>query len=696
QRFLDSADLFLQSGNHVDDREALVRAAARASPTQGTTALLLSCLNDLGSAAHLYQRESMKVEASRCFVQAGNFKKAVNFLRSVDEFEAAANVSKQYIQLQSKCKQEGLNPTVVMTAPIQTPDNLLLEAIAHYHRHGEEDKKISCLNRLPVDTRLTFFAQHVGDFEAAAKAADQDQNPQFVAECLLIQSRKQRKDATYDIQGTKDNLISCMVLYQKSGNNEARAEAMMMLGDLTDDHTMLNSAIKHFGNNTAGALEAATLLVKRKKTLTFGDIRLILTHLEDVFSLVRALLVASRRHNVKEQQGVKACELFYGVKRTDVSSATFSSSEEPRILDALDFSGRSKSTGKRILTENFTTARDTFHKFQGDAIVMTCIRDHAKSLWESASHSDRRSNTDLLIKISSLFRLAKDPPVNFSSLLLSAEEGFKKRAMDKPHPEKIPKHVGMICLKGGSHSPWLFRSFLRRLEEFFQDIYERENVLSSLDSMRGFMGLLAKRAMEPLIPSFANTCFFMELLVVICYSMYAKMNHHMLLCLPASYISMVHMCDRLWSRGKGSIYSAIQQLPYKKDEILGKVNDCIWFIIDTICQSEKFPDFNVIDDAFRPNTLTMQKAGEMERVFILALVLICGCGGPVPKNAEVPLRKALYKIGIKKHFPKRLADAIRGMRSAKGIRDVVLLLQKLLKPATRNTFVTAVGSTQIE
>ncbi|KAI8482596.1 TPR and ankyrin repeat-containing protein 1 [Branchiostoma belcheri] len=827
QRFLDSADLFLQSGNHVDDREALVRAARCLTNSRDyrLAAQLFERLGEFSSAAHLYQRESMKVEASRCFVQAGNFKKAVNFLRSVDEFEAAANVSKQYIQLQSKCKQEGLNPTVVMTAPIQTPDNLLLEAIAHYHRHGEEDKKISCLNRLPVDTRLTFFTQHgyvkeaaellkkegrgqeaaellksVGDFEAAGKAADQDQNPSF---------RKQRKDATYDIQGTKDNLISCMVLYQKSGNNEARAEAMMMLGDLTDDHTMLNSAIKHFGNNTAGALEAATLLVKRKKTLTFGDIRLILTHLEDVFSLVRALLVASRRHNVKEQQWVKACELFYGVKRTDVSSATFSSSEEPRILDALDFSGRSKSTGKvdietaracmamdllrkveqlkerltrklqsiatnsrvcfmytaglscpkgdvcaylhqpydkgtlnsllqatvylikvqgifdhgyekikdnkwervqqavashkdrgadksrlcddlynilfpthchqRILTENFTTARDTFHKFQGDAIVMTCIRDHAKSLWESASHSDRRSNTDLLIKISSLFRLAKDPPVNFSSLLLSAEEGFKKRAMDKPHPEKIPKHVGMICLKGGSHSPWLFRSFLRRLEEFFQDIYERENVLSSLDSMRGFMGLLAKRAMEPLIPSFANTCFFMELLVVICYSMYAKMNHHMLLCLPASYISMVHMCDRLWSRGKGSIYSAIQQLPYKKDEILGKVNDCIWFIIDTICQSEKFPDFNVIDDAFRPNIPDYAESGEMERVFILALVLICGCGGPVPKNAEVPLRKALYKIGIKKHFPKRLADAIRGMRSAKGIRDVVLLLQKLLK-----------------
>ncbi|XP_019630930.1 PREDICTED: LOW QUALITY PROTEIN: TPR and ankyrin repeat-containing protein 1-like [Branchiostoma belcheri] len=840
QRFLDSADLFLQSGNHVDDREALVRAARCLTNSRDyrLAAQLFERLGEFSSAAHLYQRESMKVEASRCFVQAGNFKKAVNFLRSVDEFEAAANVSQQYIQLQSKCKQEGLNPTVVMTAPIQTPDNLLLEAIAHYHRHGEEDKKISCLNRLPVDTRLTFFTQHgyvkeaaellkkegrgqeaaellksVGDFEAAGKAADQDQNPQFVAECLLIQSRKQRKDATDNIQETKDNLITCMVLYQKSGNNEARAEAMMMLGDLTDDHTMLNSAIKHFGNNTAGALEAAALLVNRKKTLTFGDIRLILTLLEDVFSLIRALLVASRRHKVKDHHWVKACELFYGVKRTDVSSATFSSSEEPRIFDALDFSGRSKSTTKvdietaracmagdllrnvdqlkegltkklrsivtscqvccmytaglscpkgdvcaylhhpydkgtlnsllqatiylikvqglfdlgyeqikdskwervqqavashkdrgadksrlcddlysilfpthghqRILTENFRTAKDVFHKFQGDAIVMSCIRDYAQSLWESASHSDKRSNTDLLIKIANLFRLAKDPPVGnlqrstFASLLASAEEGYKKWAMKRHHPEKIPRHIGMCCnMVGPSH---LFFSFMRRMEEFIENIYQRENILSSIDNMMAFMGLLAKRALEPLIPSFANTCFFMELLVVICYSIYAKMNQHELLCLPASYISMVHMCDRLWSRGKGCIYSAIQQLPYKKDEILGKVNNCIWFIIDTICQSQKFPDFNAIDDAFRPNIPDYAESGEMERVFILALVLICGCGGPVPKNAEVPLRKALYKIGIKKHFPKRLADATRGMRSAKGIRDVVLLLQELLK-----------------
>ncbi|XP_035671428.1 TPR and ankyrin repeat-containing protein 1-like [Branchiostoma floridae] len=836
QRFLESADLFLQSGNHVDDRDALVRAARCLTNSRDyqLAAQLFERLGEFSSAAHLYQRENMKVEASRCFVQAGNFKKAVNFLRSVDEYEAAADVSEQYVKLQSKCQQEGLNPTVVMTAPIHTPDNLLLAAIDHYHRHGEEENMVACLNRLPVDTRLTFFKKHghekeaaellkkegrgqeaaellksIGEFEAAAKAADQNQNPQFVAECLLIQSRKQRKHTTTDIQGTKDNLITCMFLYNKCGNNEGRAEAKMMLGDLTDDDSMLKSAIKHFGINIAGALEAAALLVKRKKTLTFSDIHHILALMEDFFSLIRALLLF-RGHSVKEQQWIKACELFYGVKRTDVRSATFSSSEEPRILDALDrdFPGKSKSTAKmdlhtaracmagdllrnidqlkekltkmlqsiatrsrvchmytaglscwkgdacaylhhaydkdtlnsllqatvllikvqglfdlgyekikdstwetvqqafashkecgaekgrlcddlydilfpthghqRLLTQSFLTARDVFHKFQGDAIVLSCIRDYARSLWESASHSEKRSNTDLLIKIAHLFRLAKDPPVNFSSLLVSAEEGFKKEALKRRHPEKIPLHIGMICLKGGTTNP-VFVSVMRRLEEFIQDIYVRENVLSSMGNMRAFMGLLAKRAKEPLIPSFANTCFFLELLVVICYSMYAKMNQHMLLCLPASYISMVHLFDRLWSNGRTSIYSSIERLPYRKDEVLEKINQCIWFIIDIICQSEKFPDFNVIDDAFRPNIPDYAESGEMERVFILAAVLICGCGGPVAKNAEIPLRRALYQINIKKHFPQRLADAIRGMRSAKGIRDVVILLRDLLQ-----------------
>eukprot|EP00058_Branchiostoma_floridae_P027802 XP_002613293.1 hypothetical protein BRAFLDRAFT_118709 [Branchiostoma floridae] len=838
-KFLESADLFLQSGNHVEDRDALVRAARCLTNSRDyrLAAQLFERLGEFSSAAHLYQKENMKVEASRCFVQAGNFKKAVNFLRSVDEYEAAADVSEQYMKLQKKCKQEGLDPTVVMIAPIHTPDNLLLAAIDHYHRHEEEEKMLSCLHRLPLDTRLTFFKKHgrekeaaellkeegrgqeaaellksIGEFEAAAKAADHHQNPEFVAECLLIQTRKQkdsRNQATIGIQETEGILIWCIDLYNRCGNNEGKAEAMMMLGDLTGDDSMLNSAMKHFGINIAGALEAAALLVTRKNTLTFGDIRHILMLSEDFFSLIRALLLP-RGHSVKELQWIKACELFYGVKRTDVRIATFSPSEEPRILDALDrdFPRKSKSTAKmdiqtaracmagdllrnvgqlkerltkmlqsiatrsrvchmytaglscpkgdvcaylhhaydkdtlnsllqgtvllikvqglfdigyeqikdsnwemvrqavashkdrgaekgrlcddlydilfpthghqRLLTQSFLTARDVFHKFQSDAIVMLCIRNHAKSLWESASHSDKRSNTDLLIKIANLFRLTKDPPVNFSSLLVSTEEGFKKEAVKRRHPEKIPLHVGMICLNAGSTNP-VFRSFMRRLEEFIQDIYERENVLSSLDNMRGFIGLLAKRAKEPLIPSFANTCLLMELLVVICYSMYAKMNQHMLLCLPASYISMVHLFDRLWGNGRASIYSSIERLPYRKDEMLEKINQCIWLIIDIICQSEKFPDFNVIDDAFRPNIPDNAESGEMERVFILAVVLICGCGGPVPKNAEIPLRRALYQINIKKHFPQRLADAIRGMRSAKGIQDVVILLRDLLQ-----------------
>ncbi|CAH1263373.1 TRANK1 [Branchiostoma lanceolatum] len=836
QRFLESADLFLQSANPVEDREALVRAARCLTNSRDyqLAAQLFERLGEFSSAAHLYQRENMKVEASRCFVQAGNFKKAVNFLRSSEEFEAAADVSKQYIKLQNKCQQEGLDPTVVMTAPIYTPDNLLIAAIDHYRRHEEEENMIFCLNRLPVDTRLTFFKKHgrekeaaellqkegrgqeaaellkaIGEFEAAAKASDQHQSPQFVAECLLIQSRKQMKEVTYDFQGTKDSLIRCMVLYNKCGNNEGRAEAMMMLGVLTDDDSMLSGAIKHFGINTAGALEAAALLVKRKKTLTFGDIRHILAVFEDIFTLIRALLLA-RGHSVKDQQWVKACELFYGVKRTDSSNATFSSSEEPRILDALEFFGRSRSTTKmdiqtaracmasnllrnvdqlkdrlteilrsivtrsrvcsmytaglscpkgdacaylhhpydegtlnsllqatvflikvqgvidlgyekikdskweqvqqavatlrdrgaeksrlcddmydilfpthchqRLLTKSFTTARDVFQMFQGarDAVVMPCIRDYAKSLWESASHTDKRSNTDLLIKIANLLRLAKEPPINFSSLLASAEEGFKKWASKRKHPEKIPRHIGMGCDRVGSNH-LLFFSFMRRLEEFIENIYERGDIISSIGNMKAFMSLLAKRALEPLIPSFANTCFFLELLVVICYSTYAKMNQHMLLCLPASYISMVHLCDRLWSSGKGSIYSAIQRLPYRKEDNLRMVTECIWFIIDIICQSQRFPDFNVIDDAFRPNIPDYAESGEMERVFVLALVLICGCGGPVPKNAEIPLRKALNRIIIKKHFPQRLADAIRGVRSANGIRDVVFVLQALLK-----------------
>ncbi|XP_066280343.1 TPR and ankyrin repeat-containing protein 1-like [Branchiostoma lanceolatum] len=834
QRFLESADLFLQSGNHVDDREALVRAARCLTNSRDyhLAAQLFERLGEFSSAGHLYQKENKKVEASRCFVQAGNLKKAVNFLRSVEEFEAAADVSEQYVKLQYKCQQEGLDPTVVMTAPIQTPDNLLLAAIDHYHKHGKEEKMASCLNRLPVDTRLTFFKKHgrmreaaellkkeergqdaaellksVGDFDAAAEAADQEQNPQFVAECLLIQSRKQRKDPTVGVQQTKDNLKRCMDLYNRCGDNEGRAEAMMMLGDLTDDENMLRNAIKHSGTNIPGATEAAILLIQKKTTLSFEDIRLILVHLEDLFSLIKALLLA-RGHNVKQHEWLRSCDLFYGVKCTDVSNATYSSSEEPRILDIIDTEslGKSQSTKtldihkaracmasdllrnaeqfkkklplilqsratsnrvcylytaglscpkgdacaylhcpydkgtlksfleatvllikvhgvfdlgyetikdsrweivqqavaahkdrgaersrlcddlydiffpthchQRILTENFTSAREVFSKFQGDVVVTSCIRDHAKSLWESASRSDKRSNTDLLVKIANLFRLAKEPPLNFSSLLVSAEDGFKKRAMQRPHPEKIPRHIGMNCV---GQNPPLFFSFMRRLEEFVENIYEREDVLSSLGYMKAFMGFLAKRALEPLIPSFANTCFFMELLVVICYSMYAKMNQHELLCLPASYISMVHLCDRLWGSGKGSIYSAIQRLPYRKDEILGKVNECIWFIINIICQSQQYPHFNVIDDAFRPNISDYAESGEMERVFILASVLICGCGGPVPRDAEIPLRKTLYKIIIKKHFPQRLADAVRRSRSAKGIRDIVFLLQDLLK-----------------
>ncbi|XP_070564892.1 LOW QUALITY PROTEIN: TPR and ankyrin repeat-containing protein 1-like [Ptychodera flava] len=308
------------------------------------------------------------------------------------------------------------------------------------------------------------------------------------------------------------------------------------------------------------------------------------------------------------------------------------------------------------------------------------LREVAERKWNAASILDKRSNSDLYFLIW-MFHLLIQEDVNiFKGWINDMQRSYWHevvRVHKTKHPEKIHSSVGLIAVGEGRNVN--FFSMIHPFLESARYLHEGNDPVQSVGSFNRFIGLPAKRAVPPLIPSICNVLMMLELKYTLCMTMVTKFKN-VNVTIPASYLAQVTFFDMLCAPKKGRqhhMYAAVN-LANVDHESLYQLGGHIRFMVNLLCGELFSGNFNVLNDSFIAGNGDFIKTGEAERCLVLALVMLSNIGIVTPLICEQTLRKHLMQIKVKKTFPQRVADALKAVQRAQGIQDVIVALKTLL------------------
>ena len=294
-----------------------------------------------------------------------------------------------------------------------------------------------------------------------------------------------------------------------------------------------------------------------------------------------------------------------------------------------------------------------------------------KSLWDSSSEEERRSSSDLFIKVSNLVHIAGAPnfPIGKLYTLLAVEE-------KKFQSRNVRDHPGIFF----DRSSGRYDIFSKSLERSKSRLYWNGDVLGSVHAaVKKFLFASAKRKALP-YPSIANVVMILERHLTACLLLYTRfMMNETIVCLPESYLSMVNFwdfVDRPRTNRSITLYTAIQassQLVQGRDN-LNRLFELTWYIV-ALTFGEIRWEYNIVSDALCANSINCVEA---ERVLVLALTMLCNCGRGIPDQCEQLIREHLLTLRLRQDLSKQLKKCVEDVRSATGIQDIIRCLEELL------------------
>ncbi|XP_077978099.1 TPR and ankyrin repeat-containing protein 1-like [Glandiceps talaboti] len=365
--------------------------------------------------------------------------------------------------------------------------------------------------------------------------------------------------------------------------------------------------------------------------------------------------------------------------RKDIEQLSPSDEEADKLCVLLSEALLPKHFHQRISSENPSVVESVLKIVQRIS-VMNQLQNVAERRWQSATVKDKRSNTDMYLLIWKFHLLAKVDPSVFKEWLNMVQGDYSKEVIHVKkllYPEKIPPDIGLISF--GSRGRVSFFSLMHPFFESAQYLHDRNNPVQSVGSFNRFIGLPAKRALPPLIPSIANVLMLMELKYTLCMAIFAKCNGVSVV-VPASYYAQVNFFDRLCAAKRGHqhyMFASVNMAKINAGE-LKQLGGHVRFLVNLLCGEHYDGYFNILKDAFSQNSDESIKSGEAERSLVMALVMLSNIGVVTPVICEPTLRKHLTAIRVDKKLPDRVAEALKSVQQAKGIHDVVSALKKLL------------------
>uniref|UniRef100_A0A803YC89 Tetratricopeptide repeat and ankyrin repeat containing 1 n=1 Tax=Meleagris gallopavo TaxID=9103 RepID=A0A803YC89_MELGA len=300
----------------------------------------------------------------------------------------------------------------------------------------------------------------------------------------------------------------------------------------------------------------------------------------------------------------------------------------------------------------------------------------------------RRESSDLWLSAMKVFLLSSGYPEEFEKLLFKEEDDYNRelrgkiKGIDGRHgmlqPDKKTENAGRTHL-----------CFIRLLQSSFEQFYVYKNPESCKRLFFRFMNVLVKKCTRYLIPSIGNTVMLLEFQYIICCAVLMRLNKNVTLCLPKSYIALVHYWDFLF-RNKGrskeftETFSIIQDYRPKDTHVAEQnFRFHLCYLAKILCGVHE--NFSVLLDAFEdPDCVT---SGEAERTLVLSLVMILNADQVQNSMCKYllsqlfPEMKAMLKSMRKdspSKVPVRLLKVVEQVADASSVREVAASLQELL------------------
>ena len=305
----------------------------------------------------------------------------------------------------------------------------------------------------------------------------------------------------------------------------------------------------------------------------------------------------------------------------------------------------------------------------------------AEELWKKRANDEARlQSADVFLTVSHLLQLIRYPQSRILSWIGETEEEFRKNCVMLNGKPSIPKTVG-IAVKEGPRMT--FTSFLRWWEMSKTSLHAEGDILEAgHNAVRRFLSMTANPGKRLPYPSAKNCLDILEYFMYVFLTLFSRLqqaqNSRDLVCLPARYLSVMLFwntlnCDKTKHVKIYEAASFYQSCPSTISRVKKFLSDMVSLMLGGYSQN-----FNVLKKVLHRKESI--RTGEAERALILVLTLLCNSGHSVPHESEFRLLKNLYIKPLPEvKLPDRMVVCLEQVQEAKGIREIVVILQNLLR-----------------
>ena len=305
----------------------------------------------------------------------------------------------------------------------------------------------------------------------------------------------------------------------------------------------------------------------------------------------------------------------------------------------------------------------------------------AEELWKKGANDEARlQSADVFLTVSHLLQLIRCPQSRILSWIEETEEEFRENCVMLNGKPSIPKTVGIAVEEGPRMT---FTSFLRWWEMSKTYLHAHGDILEAgHNAVRRFLSMTANPGKRLPYPSAKNCLDILEYFMYVFLTLFSRLqqaqNSRDLVCLPARYLSVMLFwntlnCDKT---KHVKIYEAAffyQSCPSTISRVKKFLSDMVSLMLGGYSQN-----FNVLKKVLHRKESI--RTGEAERALILVLTLLCNSGHSVPHESEFRLLKNLYIKPLPEvKLPDRMVVCLEQVQEAKGIREIVVILQNLLR-----------------
>lgn len=302
----------------------------------------------------------------------------------------------------------------------------------------------------------------------------------------------------------------------------------------------------------------------------------------------------------------------------------------------------------------------------------------AEVLWKKhATREEILSSADSFLAVSHLLQLI-GVPFKIQPWIGDVVETFRKNCGIQNNKLVIPKSVGIAVERGTQLT--LFSQWWENSKIYLH--FDGDIVKAGHNAVRRFLSMTANPGKKLPFPSPRNCLDILEYFTCAHLTLFARLQQSLksryLVCLPACYSSVISFWDTLnctTTKHVGIYRAALmyQSHPSTIREVKKFLHDVVSLMLGGYS-----PHFNVLKKVFHLNSYI--ESGETERALILVLTLLCNCGQSIPPDSEARLLQNLStELSSDVILPERIERCLKQVRQAKGIRDIVVILQDLLR-----------------